>query len=114
MGHGAAGLLSAGTPDATVYGDGCGFMGSRASPGQMAHTGANQAIDCGVTYRHPGTGYALTAQIRWRVFWAVTTGDGPGPLPPAANMRPLPNGNLDPITGTRVVPVAEIQSTNGG
>jgi hypothetical protein len=29
-------------------------------------------------------------------------------------MRPLPNGNLDPITGTRVIPVAEIQSTNGG
>jgi hypothetical protein len=79
----------------------------------MAHTGANQAIDCGVTYRHPGTGYALTAQIRWRVFWTVTTGDGPGPLPPAANMRPLPNGNLDPITGTQVIPVAEIQSTNG-
>jgi len=106
--------ISAGTPDATVYGDGCAFLGSKASPGQMAHTGANQAIDCGVTYRHPGTGYALTAQIRWRVFWAITTGDGPGPLPPAASMAPLPNGNLDPITGTRVIPVAEIQSTNGG
>jgi hypothetical protein len=29
-------------------------------------------------------------------------------------MQPLPNGNLEPITGTRVIPVAEIQSTNGG
>ena len=59
-------------------------------------------------------GPLLTAPVRWREFWAVRTGDGPGPPPPAATMRPLPNGNLDPITGTRVVPVAEIQSTNGG
>ena len=105
--------ISAGTPSATIYGRGCGFLGSKATAQQRAHTGANQPIDCGVTYLQPGTGYGLTASITWKAYWAVTTGDGPGPLPPAGNMQPVGGEQLAPITGTRQVAVGEIQSSNG-
>ena len=80
----------------------------------MSGTGANQPIDCGVTYRVPGTGYDLTASIGWKVYWAATTGDGDGPLPPQAGMQPLPAGQPQASTAGTQVSVGEIQSLNGG
>jgi hypothetical protein len=106
--------ISAGTPDATLYTRGCGYLGSTATARQMAGTGANQPIDCGVTYLRPGTGFGLTASVGWQTYWAITTGDGDGPLPPDPGMQPLANGHLLPSTAGRQVSVGEIQSLNGG
>jgi hypothetical protein len=106
--------ISAGTPDATLYTRGCGYLGSTATARQMASTGANQPIDCGVTYLRPGTGFGLTASVGWQTYWAITTGDGDGPLPPDPGMQPLNNGQLLPSTAGRQVSVGEIQSLNGG
>ncbi len=102
-----------GTTDARTYTN-CGYLGSTASAHQMAGTGANQPIDCGVTYLHPSNGYNMTASISWQVFWAVTTGDGDGPLPPMAGMQPLNAGQLQPSQAGQQVSVGEIQSLNGG
>lgn len=106
--------ISAGTPDATLYTGGCGYLGSTATARQMARTGANQPIGCGVTYLRPGTGFGLTASVGWQTYWAITTGDGDGPLPPEPGMQPLANGQLLPSTAGRQVSVGEIQSLNGG
>ena len=106
--------IQAGTPDATLYTGGCGYLGSTATARQMAGTGANQPIDCGVTYLRPSTGFNLTASVGWQTYWAITTGDGDGPLPPEPGMRPLINGHLLPSTAGRQVSVGEIQSLNGG
>src|SRR6266540_1549762 len=78
--------IDAGTLDASMYTGGCRYLGSTATAKQMSGTGANQPIDCGVTYRRPSDGYNLTTSISWRVYWAITTGDGDGPLPPQAGM----------------------------
>jgi hypothetical protein len=106
--------IGAGTPDATLYTGGCGYLGSTATARQMSGTGANQPIDCGVTYLRPSTGYDLTASIGWQTYWAITTGDGPGPLPPEPGMQLLNNGQLQASTAGRQVQVGEIQSLNGG
>ena len=105
--------IDPGTADATRYSN-CGYLGSTATAKQMAGTGPNQSIDCGVTYLHPGTGYNLTARIGWQVFSAVTTGDGDGPLPPQPGMQPVTGGQLQASVQGRPVDVAEIQSLNGG
>jgi hypothetical protein len=106
--------IAAGTADATLYAGGCGYLGSTATARQMSGTGANQPIDCGVTYRVPGTGYNLTTSIGWRVYRAITTGDGDGPLPPQAGMQPLGSGLLQASVAGIQVSVGEIQSLNGG
>jgi hypothetical protein len=106
--------IEAGTPDATLYTSGCGYLGSTATARQMAGTGASQPIDCGVTYLRPSTGFNLTASVSWQTYWAITTGDGDGPLPPEPGMQPLNNGQLLPSTAGKQVSVGEIQSLNGG
>jgi hypothetical protein len=106
--------IDAGTTDATVYTDGCRYLGSTATAKQMSGTGANQPIDCGVTYLRPSNGYNLTASISWRVYWEITTGDGDGPLPPQAGMQAVGAGQLQASTAGRPVSVGEIQSLNGG
>ena len=100
--------INAGTAAATVY-QPCRTMGSAASSQEMAHTGANAAIDCGVTYRQPSSGgpFTLTGTITWRAYWAAT-----GSQTPTANRQPVPGGVL---ISQRQVPVnvAEIQGLNG-
>src|SRR5712691_9637505 len=95
--------IDADTTAATVYTAGCRYLGSAATPRQMSGTGASQPIDCGVTYLRPGDRYNLTASISWRVYWAITTGDGDGPLPPQAGMQPLGAGQLQASTDGRPV-----------
>jgi len=100
--------ITAGTAAATVY-QPCHTMGSGASGQQMAHTGANAAIDCGVTYRQPSSSgpFTLTGTITWRAYWAAT-----GSQTPTANRQPVPNGIL--VTRHQVpVDVAEVQGLNG-
>lgn len=100
--------ITAGTAAATVY-QPCRAMGSAASSQQMAHTGANAPIDCGVTYRQPSSSgpFTLTGTITWRAYWAAT-----GSQTPTANRQPVPNGLL--VSQHQVpVDVAEIQGLNG-
>jgi hypothetical protein len=97
--------LSSGSPDATVY-QPCRAMGSTASSQQMARTGANARIDCGVTYRQPSTGVTLTGTITWRAYWAAT-----GSQTPTANRQPVPGGILTSQSHVPVT-VAEIQNLN--
>jgi hypothetical protein len=97
-------VTGAGTP----YSAGCGPAGSRYPPGRApASAGPGTAPDCGVLWRAPTTGAALTATVRWAVTWGVGDLDGPGnnALPPILVTGPAP-----PFS----VPVGEIQSVNGG
>jgi hypothetical protein len=96
------------TGPGTPYSAGCGPAGSRFPRGQApASAGPGVAPDCGVLWRAPSTGAALTATVRWVVTWGVGNLDGPGggALPPILMTGPAP-----PVS----VPVREIQSVNGG
>lgn len=105
-------------PNATPYTskqcsqvDSQGMIGSKWSAAQMKHTGPNEAIDCGATFRQPGT-YTVTATITWQnAVWAPNTGlDGYLHLP--TNAQPVNNGQLRDSTISQQVSVAEIQSIN--
>lgn len=113
--------LTSGSADATVYSD-CGHtvqdganvtLGSGTPARQMAQTQANQAIDCGVTYRGPGT-FNLQVSVGWTACWAAT--DNPAPPSYAdCQSNPIPGaGNLNARNATKQVVVNEIQSVNGG
>jgi hypothetical protein len=112
--------LTTDSADATVYND-CGHtvqdgtnvtLGSGTPAAQMAQTQANQSIDCGVTYRAPGT-FNLQVSVGWTACWAATA----DPAPPSyaeCQGTPIPGaGNLNPRNATRQVAVNEIQSVNG-
>ena len=122
--------IQAGTPDATLYTGGCGYLGSTATARQMAGTGAagdvGAELDVGpemwwceacATLRGWLAALPqadLAALMGWQTYWAITTGDGDGPLPPEPGMQPLNNGQLLPSTAGRQISVGEIQSLNGG
>jgi len=96
------------TGPGTPYSAGCGPTGSHYPLGRApASAGPGIAPDCGVLWRAPTTGAALTATVRWAVTWGVGDLDGPGnnALPPILMTGPAP-----PFS----VPVGEIQSVNGG
>jgi hypothetical protein len=91
---------------ATPY-EPCATLGSSWTSKEMAATGPNTPIDCGVTYRAPSTGGAfdLSGTIAWVPTWAEG-GDGP------PHGQPVPAGDLYTKHG-QGVDVAEIQSING-
>ena len=96
------------TGPGTPYSADCGPTGSHYPLGRApAGAGPGVAPDCGVLWRAPTTGAALTATVRWAVSWGVGNLDGPGnnALPPILVTGPAP-----PFR----VPVGEIQSVNGG
>lgn len=114
--------ITPGTGNATPYTGGCDHLtqtdtgvefGSGASAGQMAATQANQSIDCGVTYREPGT-FDLQASIGWNACWAMT---GAARTPPPLNLggcRTVPGASaLQARTGDKQITVRDIQSVNG-
>jgi hypothetical protein len=73
----------------------------------------NQTIDCGVTYRAPGT-YNLTTTVGWTACWARTANTGAPPLAWCKG-HPVPGAQaLQGSTETQPVNVQEIQSVNGG
>ena len=111
--------ITSGSPNATVY-SGCNHaqsagkgvtLGSGASDAQMAQTNANQAIDCGVTYRGPGT-FTMQVSIDWTACWAPI-GNTNGAPPPAGCQAVPGAGNLNPATFGKNVNVQDIQSVNG-
>lgn len=104
---GSALHIAPGSPGATAY-QPCPATGSKATSSQMANTGANAAIDCGVTYRQPSTGgpFTLTTSINWTAYWAAGQS-----VTPTANRQPVPNGQLTSQAKTPVN-VAEIQNIN--
>jgi hypothetical protein len=79
-------------------------------PGAVARTGVNGKVDCGVTFRQPGTSQ-VTAQMAWQTCWVPQVVNGPPPADCAAN--PVPGAQLNPITWTHNVTVREIQAANG-
>lgn len=103
--------LSANDSSATVYGRGCGYLGSQDMvlyPKQVASVGANGKADCGVTFHQPGT-WTITASLGWRTCWVPDVVHSP----PPANCVPVPGANLNPVTWVRNVNVHEIQAANG-
>ena len=112
-------ILTPGNLNANVY-NGCGHteqtangvtLGSGTPADQMAQTQANQAIDCGVTYREPGTS-TLQVSVGWTACWAPV--DNANGAPPPAGCQAVPGaGNLTPAINGKNVNVQDIQSVNG-
>jgi hypothetical protein len=118
-------VINSGAPSsgATTYSD-CNnvaadklglLLGTDATSAEMSQTQANQPIDCGVTYRQPGT-FDLQVSLRWTACWA-NTGGVTLPPPPPTNLndcQAVPGaGNLQPRYNNADVNVGEIQSVNG-
>jgi enoyl reductase len=95
------------TPNGTPYTN-CGLNGTRESSAQINAAGAGAVPDCGVVYQQPSTqyaqGYPLSVSVTWDVAWQETVGGNAGGQFPAI---PMPSAQVN-------VPVAEIQSINGG
>ncbi len=89
------------------------ILGSRYSKADMAQVGANQPIDCGVTYTAPGT-YHLTVHVGWDACLTPGLPTAVGP-PPGNACRPVPGvvGGLNDRTADITIRVREIQSVNG-
>jgi hypothetical protein len=93
----------------TAYSAGCGPTGSHYPVGKppAAGSGPGTTPDCGVVYSAPVTGSPLTVSTTWSTSWGNGVLNGPG----ATALAPIT------VTGPQppdVVPVAEIQSLNGG
>jgi hypothetical protein len=83
----------------TIYTAGCGPNGSHYPAAHPPTTGPGTPPDCGVLWQTPTTAATITATVTWDVTW----GPGNNTLPPI------------PMTGTSpAMPVAEIQTINGG
>jgi hypothetical protein len=87
-------------------------LGTKTAAAAMSQTKANQAIDCGVTYRQPGT-FTLTTSVGWVGCWAPGINQQP-PAFATCQANPIPGAaNLQSTSRARQVNVQEIQSING-
>jgi enoyl reductase len=96
----------------TPYTSGCGPHGTTKTAQQMAGYGPGTTPDCGVVFQQPGNFTIIVTQT-----WAPTAYAGPYVAGQNVGLGLLPAGtpNLQSLPAqTPPVPVAEIQSVNGG
>jgi hypothetical protein len=84
-------------------------LGSGWTPAQISSAQVNEPIDCGVTYRQPGS-FNLTVSVGWTACWAPTADSAP-PAYSACMSTPVPGAdNLTARVANPGINVREIQA----